>query len=102
MKLYLMKRVAIVLSLTVLTFFLSTVLCYSQIPDKIIIGTVYDIFNEEFSSDKQYFEQVDKDIALMKASNIEYVMIFPLGNWDPATKTLKWEHTDYLVKKIED
>jgi beta-galactosidase len=71
-------------------------------PKTIIIGTVYDIFNEEFSSDKEFFKQVDKDIALMKASNIEYVMIFPLGNWDPLTKNLKWERTDYLVKKIED
>jgi beta-galactosidase len=71
-------------------------------PRTIIIGTVYDIFNEEFASDKEYFAQVDKDIALMKASNIEYVMIFPLGNWDPVTRHLKWERTDYLVKKIED
>jgi beta-galactosidase len=88
--------------ITGLIFLFSTILCYAQMPKKIIIGTVYDIFNEEFASDKEFFEQVDRDIALMKASNIEYVMIFPLGNWDPITKHLKWERTDYLVKKIED
>jgi beta-galactosidase len=71
-------------------------------PKKIIIGTVYDVFNEEFTSDKQFFDQVDKDISLMKSSNIDYVMLFPLGNWDPDTKKLKWERTDYLIKKIED
>ena len=84
-----------------ITFF-STFLCYAQMPKTIIIGTVYDIFNEEFDTDYEFFKQVDKDIALMKDSNIEYIMIFPLGCWDTATKQLKWERTDYLIKKIED
>ncbi|GEM_PF-2512541 len=84
-----------------LIIFFSTILCYAQMPKTIIIGTVYDIFNEEFVTDYEFFKQVDKDIALMKDSNIEYVMIFPLGCWDTATKHLKWERTDYLIKKIE-
>jgi len=98
-----MKRIIKNISfITGLIFLFSTLLCYAQMSKTIIIGTVYDIFNEEFASDKEFFEQVDRDIPLMKASNIQYVMIFPLGNWDPITKHLKWERTDYLVKKIED
>jgi beta-galactosidase len=96
-----MKKIKNISFIAGLIFLFSTMLFYAQMPKTIIIGTVYDIFNDEFTSDKEFCQQVDKDIALMKASNIQYVMIFPLGNWDPTTKHLKWERTDYLVKKIE-
>ena len=69
--------------------------------NKIFLGTVYNIFHEEYATDQQFFEQVDKDIASMKAANIDHVMIFPMSQWDPETKQLLWKRTDYLVKKVE-
>ncbi len=71
-------------------------------PTTIFVGTVYSIFHEEFATDEEFFKQVDRDIALMKESNITHVMIFPMSQWDPDTKQLLWKRTDYLVKKIED
>ncbi len=76
-------------------------LALAQLPDRIIVGTVYNIFHEEYSTDQQFFDQVDKDIASMKAANIDHVMIFPMSQWDPESKQLLWKRTDYLVKKIE-
>jgi len=74
----------------------------AQMPTTVFVGTVYNIFHEEFATDEEFFKQVDRDIALMKESNITYVMIFPMSQWDPDTKQLLWKRTDYLVKKIED
>ena len=70
---------------------------HAQQPDNIIVGTVYNIFHEEYSSDEDFFRQVDKDIALMKVSHIDHVMIFPMSQWDPETKQLLWKRTDYLI-----
>ncbi|MGA9408236.1 MAG: beta-galactosidase, partial [Bacteroidota bacterium] len=77
-------------------------LSFAQMPTAIFVGTVYNIFHEEFATDEEFFKQVDRDIALMKESNITHVMIFPMSQWDPDTKQLLWTRTDYLVKKIED
>jgi len=62
---------------------------------------VYNIFHDEFTSDEAFFRQVDRDVALMKASAITHVMCSdePV---DPETRTLEWKRTDYLVKKFED
>jgi beta-galactosidase len=76
-------------------------LSVAQVPNRIIVGTVYNIFHEEYSTDQQFFHQVDKDIASMKAANIDHVMIFPMSQWNPETKQLLWTRTDYLIKKIE-
>jgi beta-galactosidase len=72
-----------------------------QVTNKILVGTVYNIFHEEYSTDQEYFQQVDKDIASMKEANIDHVLIFPMSQWDPESKQLLWKRTDYLVKKIE-
>jgi beta-galactosidase GanA len=75
---------------------------YAQQPHSIVVGATYNIFHEEYSTDQEFFDRVDKDIALMKESNITHVMIFPMSQWDPGTKQLRWTRTDYLVKKIGD
>lgn len=80
---------------------LCTGLTAAQVPEKIFVGTVYNIFHEEYATDQQFFDQVDKDIASMRAANIDHVMIFPMSQWDPESKQLLWKRTDYLVKKIE-
>lgn len=72
----------------------------AKMPHSIIVGTVYNVFNEEFPTNKDYFNEVDHDVSLMKSSNINNVMIFPMGEWNPATKKLDWTRTDYLVRKI--
>jgi beta-galactosidase GanA len=76
--------------------------CVAQMPKDIIVGTVYNVFNEEYPTDRDFFSEVDRDVNLMKESNINHVMIFPMGEWDPATKKLDWARTDYLVNKIRD
>jgi beta-galactosidase len=71
-------------------------------PESIFIGTVYNIFHDEFDSDQDFFDQVDRDFKLIKESGITHVLIFPMSQWDPDTKELLWTRTDYLIKKIED
>ena len=88
------------LKILVIFVFLSTGL-FGQVTNKIIWGTVYNIFHEEYSTDQEFFQQVDKDIASMKEAYIYYIMIFPMSQWDTEKKELKWERTDYLIKKIE-
>ncbi len=73
---------------------------FASMPHSIIVGTVYNVFNEEFPTDQDYFREVDRDVSLMKSANINNVMIFPMGRWNPVTKNLDWTRTDYLVKKI--
>ena len=73
----------------------------AQITNKIIWGTVYNIFHEEYLTDKEFSLQVDKDVAAMKEANLDHIMIFPMSQWDPEKKELKWERTDYLIRKIE-
>src|ERR1035437_2979006 len=43
-----------------------------------VIGTVYNYFEDEYPTDEDFFKQVDYDIALMKTCNINYVMINPM------------------------
>ncbi len=87
---------------TGLLLLLSVHTVHAQQPDNIIVGTVYNIFHEEYPTDEDFFRQVDKDIALMKASHISHVLIFPMNQWDPETKQLFWKRTDYLIQKIEE
>jgi beta-galactosidase len=89
------------LKILVIVAFFSSILL-GQVNNKIVLGTVYNIFHEEYSTDQEFFNQVDKDIASMKGANIDHVMIFPMSQWDPESKQLLWKRTDYLVKKIED
>jgi beta-galactosidase len=88
------------LKILVIFIFFSTGLL-GQITHKLILGTVYNIFHEEYATDQQFFDQVDKDIASIKEANIDHVMIFPMSQWDPESKQFLWKRTDYLVKKIE-
>ncbi len=85
-----------------MAFLSAATLSLAQMPATVFVGTVYNIFHEEFATDEEFFVQVDRDIALMKASNITHVMIFPMSQWDTDAKQLLWTRTDYLVKKIED
>ena len=62
----------------------------AQITNKIIWGTVYNIFHEEYLTDKEFSLQVDKDVAAMKEANLDHIMIFPMSQWDPEKKELKW------------
>lgn len=89
------------LQVSIIIFVLS-IPAFAQKPDNIIAGTVYNIFHEEYPTDRDFFEQADKDIALMKKSNITDVMIFPMSQWDTKTKSLRWTRTDYLVRKISE
>ena len=89
------------LAMSSLVYFSAATISLAQMPPTIFVGAVYNIFHEEFATDEEFFQQVDKDIALMKESNITHVMIFPMNQWDPDTKQLLWTRTDYLVKKIE-
>lgn len=82
--------------------FLFTTSLKAQSTETIIVGTVYNIFHDEFETDEAFYEQTDRDIANMKAAHINHVLIFPMSQWDPETKQLLWKRTDYLIKKIED
>lgn len=93
-----MKMLVIVIS----TLIFISATGQAQMPESIIDGTVYSIFNEEFPTNQDYFREVDKDIGLMSKSDITHVMIFPMGEWNADTKKLDWTRTDYLVRKIED
>ena len=90
------------LAMSIVVYFSAATISLAQMPTTIFVGTVYNIFHEEFATDEEFFRHVDRDIALMKESNITHVMIFPMSQWDPDTKQLLWKRTDYLVKKIED
>ena len=68
----------------------------------IIVGTVYNVFHEEYPTDESFFERVDRDIALMKASNINHALVFPVGQWDPETRKHRWTRTDRLIGKLEE
>ena len=51
----------------------------AQVMNKIIWGTVYNIFHEEYSTDEEFFLQVDKDVAAMKEANLNHIMILPMS-----------------------
>ena len=95
-----MKRAAI---LSIVFLFVVLISAnYAQMPQTIVVGVVYNVFHEEYTTDQEFFKQVDHDVALMQSSNINHVMIFPMSQWDPKTKELSWKRTDYLIKKIEE
>jgi beta-galactosidase GanA len=95
-----LKRFKLVLTLILILSF--DTLVWGQMPKTIIVGTVYNIFHDEYPTDLDFFKEVDKDIPLMKESNINHVMIFPMNQWDPAAKQIRFARTDYLIKKIEE
>ncbi|WP_164976273.1 beta-galactosidase [Oleiharenicola lentus] len=68
----------------------------------ILLGTVYNVFHSEYATDEEFFARVDTDLAAIRAANIRHLLVFPLSQWDHATRRLKWERTDYLVRKIEE
>lgn len=69
--------------------------------DRLVLGTVYNIFPEEFATDADFFRQVDRDLPAIAAAGFTHVMIFPMSEWDPDTHALRWTRTDYLVHRIE-
>ena len=69
--------------------------------DRLVLGTVYNIFPEEFATDADFFHQVDRDLPAIAAAGFTHVMIFPMSEWDPDTHALRWTRTDYLVHRIE-
>ncbi|MGA9118041.1 MAG: beta-galactosidase [Bacteroidota bacterium] len=75
---------------------------FTRVKERIIWGAVYNIFHEEYSTDQEFFQQVDKDVAAMKEANLDHIMVFPMSQWDPETQHLKWERTDYLIKAVEE
>jgi beta-galactosidase len=75
---------------------------FSRTPRTIIVGTVYDPFHEQFETDGDFFARADRDIALMKESGINHVMVFPMGQWDPVSRRHLWTRTDYVIRKIEE
>ncbi len=70
--------------------------------DSILTGTVYNVFHSEYATDQEFFHAVDRDIPAIAAAHLKDVMIFPMSQWDPATRQLRWTRTDYLVRKIEE
>ncbi len=92
----------ILLKIVLLFLLLITAPSFAQTSESIFVGTVYNIFHEEYLTDEEFFQQVDKDISLMKESSITHVMIFPMSQWDVESKQLLWRRTDYLIKKIEE
>ena len=70
--------------------------------DTIPVGVVYNIFHEEYATDADFFHAVDRDLPAIAAAHFDHVFIFPMSEWDPATRQLRWERTDYLIRKIEE
>jgi len=81
--------------------FISFLHAQVKMPDRIVFGAIYNLFHEQFITDKDFFNRVDRDILNMKNVNLNTVMVFPMNQWDKQTKKLLWTRTDYLVKKIE-
>jgi hypothetical protein len=70
--------------------------------EHIILGTVYSYFIEEYATDQDFFDRVDRDIPAIKKANLNAVMVWPVTHWDPGTKQIRWTRGDYLIKKIEE
>lgn len=85
-----------------LAFALSAAPAPAAPPDSIILGATYNIFHDEYATDEEFFRQVDRDVAAMVAANLDHVMIFPMSEWDPETRELRWVRTDHLVRRIEE
>jgi beta-galactosidase GanA len=73
----------------------------TEVLDTIAVGTVYNLFHEEYASDAEFFAQADADLAAMKEAGITHVLLFPMNQWDPATRTRLWTRTDHVVARIE-
>ena len=73
-----------------------------ELPDKIIYGTVYNIFHDRFETDQDFYNELDKDLNAIKSAGFNTVMPFPFGQWDRQTKEMDWTRTDYLVNQIEE
>jgi beta-galactosidase len=71
-------------------------------PNTIMLGTVYDVFNERYDTDKEFQAIFNRDIKLIKETGINTILPFPLGEWQGSTKTQKWDRSDYMIKGIED
>ena len=67
----------------------------AEMPKTIILGTVYDVFNERYDTDKEFQAIFDRDIKLIKETGINTILPFPLGEWEGSTKTQKWGRSDY-------
>ncbi len=74
----------------------------AEMPKTIMLGTVYDVFNERYDTDKEFQTIFDRDIKLIKETGINTILPFPLGEWQGSTKTQKWGRSDYMIKGIED
>jgi beta-galactosidase len=74
---------------------------HAQPVPSVFAGTVYNVFHEEFATDADFFARVDRDISAIAATGITHLLVFPLGEWDPDTRTLKWTRTDYLVRAMQ-
>ena len=74
---------------------------HAQPLPRIVVGTVYNVFHEEYATDEAFFAQVDADFAKMKAAGITDVMLFPMSQWNTETKDLLWTRTDHMVRTIE-
>lgn len=72
-----------------------------HMPERIIYGTVYNLFHDEYTTDKAYQEAVSLDIKAMKSANLNTVLIFPMSQWNTQSRELKWERTDFLVDAVE-
>ncbi len=68
---------------------------------ELFVGTVYNLFHDEFATDDEFFARVDRDMAAIKEANITHVLIFPMSEWDESTRQLDFHRTDYLVRRIE-
>ena len=88
--------------LLALTVLAATSLAANVPGDTIPVGVVYNIFHEEYATDADFFRAVDRDIPAIAAAHFDHVFIFPMSEWDSATRSLKWERTDYLVRKLEE
>jgi len=74
----------------------------AEMPNTIMFGTVYDVFNERYDTDKEFQAIFNRDIKLIKETGINTILPFPLGEWQGSTKTQKWDRSDYMIKGIED
>jgi beta-galactosidase GanA len=70
--------------------------------ERILLGTAYNIFHDEFSTDQAFCQRVDRDLANMRAAHLNAVLVFPVGQWDPTTRQLQWDRTDYLVRRLQE
>lgn len=96
-----MRLPRLLLALTFLGTLASLPLLAAVPGDRVFAGTVYNVFHEEFATDADFCAQVDRDIPAIAAAGLTHVLVFPMNEWDPATRERRWTRTDYLIHKIE-